>query len=212
MAGELVIIGAGGHGRVCADVAGAAGFDVVGFCDSAMNPGDEVNAIKVVGRAPADLPSNFDVGRTLAFAALGDNARRIDVLNDLKSLGFRIPTLVHPTASLSPSADIGEGTVVVAQAAINANAKVGRGCILNTACSIDHDNVLEEGVQICPGVHSAGGVVFGEQAFIGTGASIVPGVRIGARSIVAAGAVVTSDVPNGVTVSGVPAAPISNRG
>ena len=212
MAGELVIIGAGGHGRVCADVASAAGFDLVGFCDCAMTPGEEVNAIKVVGRAPGDLPSSFDVGKTFAFAALGDNARRMDVLNELKALGFRIPTLVHPTASISPSAEIGEGTVVVAQAAINANAKVGRGCILNTTCSIDHDNVLEEGVHVCPGVHAAGGVVFGEQAFIGTGASIVPGVRIGARAVVAAGAVVTSDVPDGVTVNGVPAAPISSRG
>jgi sugar O-acyltransferase (sialic acid O-acetyltransferase NeuD family) len=212
MAGELVIIGAGGHGRVCADVASAAGFDVVGFCDSAMNPGGEVNAIKVVGRTPGDLPSSFDVSKIFAFAALGDNARRMDVLSELKALGFRIPILVHPTASISPSAELGEGTVVVAQAAINANAKVGSGCILNTACSIDHDNVLGEGVQVCPGVHAAGGVVFGEQAFIGTGASIVPGVRIGARAIVAAGAVVTSDVPDGVTVSGVPASPISDRG
>ena len=212
MAGKLVIIGAGGHGRVCADVASAAGFDVVGFCDSAMEPGDEVNAIKVVGRIPDDLPGSFEVDRTFAFVALGDNARRINIMNDLKALGFRIPTLVHPTASVSPSAEIVEGTVVVAQAAINANAKVGAACILNTACSIDHDNVLEEGVQICPGVHAAGGVVFGEQAFVGTGASIVPNVRIGARAVVAAGAVVTNDVADGVTVSGVPAMPTSDRG
>lgn len=208
MAGELVIIGAGGHGRVCADVASAAGFHVVGFCDSAMDPDDNVNGIKVVGRVPADLPSSFDVSKTWAFAALGDNARRMEVLNEIKALGFQIPTLVHPTASVSPSAEIGEGTVVVAQVAINANASVAEACILNTGCSIDHDNVLEAGVQVCPGVHAAGGVVFGEQAFVGTGASIVPGVRIGARAIVAAGAVVTSDVPDGVTVSGVPAKPV----
>jgi hypothetical protein len=70
MAGKLVIIGAGGHGRVCADVASAAGFDVVGFYDSALDPGGEVNAIKVVGRNPGDLPNSIDVDKNLAYVAL----------------------------------------------------------------------------------------------------------------------------------------------
>jgi len=64
-------------------------------------------------------------------------------MNGIKGLGLRIPTLIHSTASVSPSAEIGERTVVVAQAAVNANAKIGRGCILNNSCSIDHDNVLD---------------------------------------------------------------------
>ena len=210
MAGDLVIIGAGGHGRVCSEVAGAAGFRVVGFCDSAKARGEKINGIAVVADAPADIHDQYDSAKTFAFVALGDNTRRMEVMSELKALGLRIPVLVHPTASISPSAEIGEGSVVVAQAAVNANARISAGCILNTACSIDHDNLLEPGVQICPGVHAAGNVSFGERSFVGTGASLVPGVRIGAGAIVAAGAVVTKDVADGVTVSGVPAAPLAS--
>ena len=88
---------------------------------------------------------------------------------------------------------------------VNANAKVGRYCVLNTACSIDHDNVLDDGVQIAPGVRSAGNVHFGAMAFIGIGASLIPGVVVGTAAVVGAGAVVTENVPPGVLAVGVPA-------
>ena len=96
----------------------------------------------------------------------------------------------------------------MANVVVNANARVGAHCILNTACTIDHDGDLADGVQIGPGVHAAGDVAFGERSLVGVGASLIPGVRIGREAVVGAGAVVTKNVPDGVTVAGVPARPI----
>jgi sugar O-acyltransferase (sialic acid O-acetyltransferase NeuD family) len=209
MAGTLVIVGAGGHGRVCAEVAKAAGFEVVGFCDSAMSTGQTINGITVIGAEVTDAAALETAKPPQIFVAVGDNERRLALLDQGRKLGLPCARLIHPSAVLSPSCEIGEGTVVVAGAIVNANAVIGRGCILNTACSLDHDNVLDDGVQICPGAHAAGGVTFGAQAFVGTGASIIPNIAIGARAIVAAGAVVTADVPEGASVAGVPAQAIA---
>ena len=208
MAAKLVIIGAGGHGRVCADVALAAEFDLLGFCDSAMAPGDRVGNHKVLATSLEGLGAKIIADKPLIFAAIGDNARRMALLDEARAMGLGCATLVHPSAVLSPSASIGEGSVVVAGAVVNADSRVGPGCIVNTACSLDHDNDLAAGVQICPGVHAAGNVQFGEQAFVGTGAAIIPGIKIGARAVVAAGAVVTRDVADDQMVAGVPAAPV----
>jgi acetyltransferase-like isoleucine patch superfamily enzyme len=96
----------------------------------------------------------------------------------------------------------------MANVVINANTRIGAHCILNTACTIDHDGELADGVQIGPGVHAAGDVAFGERSLVGVGVSLIPGVRIGREAVVGAGAVVTANVPDGVTVAGVPARPI----
>lgn len=205
MTGEIVIIGAGGHGRVCAEVAQDAGFHVAGFCDAGMTVGTTINSIEMIARTLDDLTATVDPAGASVFVAIGNNARRQQVFEQAKKRGFATPPLIHPTAVISQSAEIGEGTVIAANCVVNANARVGKGCILNTACSIDHDNVLEEFVQICPGVHSAGTVYFGAGSFIGTGAAIIPGVTIGAGAVIAAGSVVTEDVPEGARIAGVPA-------
>ena len=206
MAERLVIVGAGGHGRVCADVARAAGFEVAGFCDQAKARGETVGDAAILASSIEELSDKADAADTALFIALGDNARRMSLIGEVRERGFGLATLVHPSAVLSPSVTVGAGSVIVAGAIVNANAKIGEGCIVNTASSLDHDNQLAPGVQICPGVHAAGNVRFGELAFVGMGAAIVPNIAIGARAVVAAGAVVTRDVDADQMVAGVPAA------
>jgi acetyltransferase-like isoleucine patch superfamily enzyme len=77
--------------------------------------------------------------------------------------------------------------------------------IVNTGATIDHDCVLGDGVHVCPGAHLAGEVRVGDETWIGIGASVVQSVCIGSRAVVGAGAVVIGDVPDDVTVVGVPA-------
>jgi acetyltransferase-like isoleucine patch superfamily enzyme len=98
--------------------------------------------------------------------------------------------------------------MLAAGSVVGPNSTVGRFCIVNTCASIDHDNVLEDGVNLSPGVHFAGDVICREDAFIGTGASAIPGVRIGRRAVVGAGATVITDVPDDTTVVGTPARPL----
>lgn len=195
---DLVIFGAGGHGRVCAEVAQTSGRAVSAFCDPGTGLGAAVNGIPVIasdsvaGLAEIHAPQDTEI-----FVAIGDNDRRMALIGEACQAGFVLATLIHPSAVISPSAEIGPATVVMANCVVNANSRIRAGCILNTACSVDHDNVLADGVQICPGVRAAGNVHFGEKAFVGTGAVLVPGVRVGAGAYIGAGCVVAGDVSPG---------------
>ena len=96
-------------------------------------------------------------------------------------------------------------------AIVHNEAVIGRQCILNTRSLVEHDCVLEEGVEIGPGATLAGRVHVGANTWIGTGASVRPRIRIGRNSIVGAGAVVVSDIPDDVIAVGVPAKPMADR-
>ena len=207
MAQQLIIIGAGGHGRVCAEIAARCGYTVTGFCDPALALGEWINGEPVIAEDDERLLAEWTNDNHL-FVALGNNARRVEVGELAQQQGVELATLVDPTADLSTTAEVGAGSVLMAKVVVNANARIGAHCILNTACTIDHDGDLADGVQIGPGVNAAGGVTFGEKSLVGVGASLIPGVRVGRQAIVGAGAVVTEDVQDRTTVAGVPAQPI----
>ena len=193
----MVIVGAGGHGRVILDAALASGLQVAGFvADPVQGP---VNGMPFLGPT-AMLDELAETHRFIV--AIGDQQARRDLALRLDG---RLQTVIHPTAWVSPSARIGQGTAIIGGVIVNANSEVGDFCILNTGCSVDHDCRLADGVQICPGARLAGGVSCGEDAFIGTGAIAVPGIRIGARAIVGAGSVVVQDVAENTKVIGNPA-------
>lgn len=200
---KLLIAGGGGHGHVVADLAEATGaFEQIAFLDDG-EPGRPPPTWLVVGKFSdlASLAGGFDT----CIAATGDARLRLEFLDQAEAQGYRIPTLVHPTAAVSPRATLGAGTVVCAKAVVAVGAVVGRGCIVNTGATVDHDCVLGEGVHICPGAHLAGNVEIGSRAWFGIGAVARQGIRIGADAVIGAGSVVIRDVPNNVTVAGNPA-------
>lgn len=192
---RLLIIGAGGHGKVAADTAEACGYSDVAFLDQSWPERDRNGRWKIVGG-----PARHDAPM---FCAIGDNDVRARIFKEFHLGGS--PLLVHPSAVISPSANFGAGTLIVAGTIVNADARIGRGVILNTACSIDHDCVIADFVHVSPGAHLAGNVTVGEGSWIGIGAVVREGVRIGKNVIVAAGAAVTTDIPDGVRVGGTPA-------
>ncbi|MDO8379604.1 acetyltransferase [Phenylobacterium sp.] len=192
--------------RIIIDACAAADRPIAGL----VQVGDEAQRLKthlpVLGGEdllsdPAFL-SAYDI-----FVAIGDG-RRKSLSEAVLARGGTVATVIHPAATVSASAKIGVGTVISAGVIVQMDATVGRYCSLNTACTVDHDNVLADGVNIAPGAHLAGGVQVGEGAFIGIGATIKGWLRIGARATVGAGAVVLKEVPDGVTVVGNPARPM----
>lgn len=201
----IYIVGAGGNGRVCAEVAECMGISVLGFIDSPRHEGERVNGKSIPFRSLRELHQSGLHAEAAVFIAASRNVERVKQCEEARALGFQLPTLIHPSAVISPSCSIGEATVVMPGVIVNANTRVGRSCILNTACSVDHDSVVEDGAQICPGVHAASTVHYGEQCFVGTGASIKQLIRIGARAVIGAGSVVIRDVAADVTVVGNPA-------
>lgn len=200
---KLGILGASGHGKVVADTAECCGWQSVEFFDDAWPQRQANSAWCVAGDTGALLRrlGEFDG----VVVAIGNNAIRHAKLLALQEAGARLVTLVHPFASVSRYAALDDGSVVFAGVVVNADARVGMGAILNTGCSIDHDCVLGDAVHVSPGARLAGGVQVGELSWIGIGASVRQLVRVGSRVMVGAGAAVVRDVPDAVTVVGVPA-------
>lgn len=130
---------------------------------------------------------------------------RIRIHEWLMQEGLKPTIIVHPSAEIAENAIIGEGCQFMAGAVVNPQARLGRECIINTNASVDHECVLEDGVELAPATTLCGHVKIGVNSWICAGATILPRVKIGKDVIVGAGSVVLANVPNNVTVVGVPA-------
>lgn len=189
----MYIIGAGGHGKVVAEIAELQGERIDSFID-------ENESIKRLWQYPVN--STFPKSIIRAVIAIGDNRSRKEISSVFKA---QYVCLFHPFSQISSRAILGEGTVVVGGALINADAQIGKHVIINTNSSVGHDVYIEDFVHIAPNVALAGHVQIGEGTFVGMGASVLPGVRIGKWCTIGAGSVVLENVPDGAVVAGNPA-------
>jgi len=203
---DLVLWGASGHGKVVLDVARAmGGFATISFIDDACERSDrEFCGCQVFG-ASQYLQSLKDKGRFDYLVSIGKNEVRAACFQKALEHGLMPVTLVHPSAVISESARLEDGTIVMARVVINAGAQIGKNCILNTAAVVEHDCRVGDHVHLSPGVLLGGGVTVHSYAHVGIGAIALPGAEIGEGAIVGAGAVVLHSVPAGATVVGVPA-------
>lgn len=204
---RVVILGAGEQGRVVLNILKyEREFQVIGFIDVWENKqiwATEVKGIEVLGGLSL-LPQLYKEKAEACIVAVGDNKRRVELAHQAKKIGFSLINAIHPTAVISKCVTLGEGIVISPNVSINPDVKIGNNVIINTAAIIEHDCVIEEGVHIAPGVHLAGGVKVKPNAFVGIGATVIDDLTIGENSIIGAGAVIITDVPDNVTVVGVP--------
>jgi sugar O-acyltransferase (sialic acid O-acetyltransferase NeuD family) len=200
----LFLFGASGHAKVVVDIVERAGIGALGFIvdDDTARHGSRLLGYQVIGGREALLAQGARAGAALV--AIGANPARRAIAAWLAAQGFQFASACHPSAQIGREVHIGGGTVAMAGAVVNSDTRIGMHCILNTACSVDHDCELGDGVHVAPGSRLCGGVKVGDGAFIGAGAVIVPGRRIGADAIIAAGAVVLKDVPERAVVAGNP--------
>ena len=210
MANNLLIIGAGGHGKVVGESAAKMGhWSEIAFLDDKFPSLNSILNWSVVGNLQQveELRSKYSD----CVVAIGDNTFRLELIKKCLKLGYSLPSITHPSSLISPFVSLGEGCVAFARTVVNPDSKIDDGCILNTGVIVDHDCVLEEGVHLASGVTLAGGVRVGRESLIGVGASVTPYTVIGKNVIVAAGSVVTKDIGNNVLVAGVPAKVIKNH-
>ena len=203
----IVIVGAGGHGQVVADIFRArrtAGLtsDLTAFVDDNAGCHDQTLAgSRVVG----PISALAAIGHDAVVVAIGDNAARTRVFADLAAAGECFAIAEHPRSVVAEDVVIGRGSMLCAGTVVNTGTVIGENTIINTGATVDHHSCIGDHVHIAPGVHMGGEVRVQDGAFIGIGAVVLPRVTIGAGSVVGAGAVVIRDVPPFVTVVGAPA-------
>ena len=190
----IFIYGASGHGKVIADIIHASGFTVGGWIDDDPSK----NCLSWDHFCTLHQHAQIALG-------IGSNTLRSAIAKKIKSAGHALPILVHPTAAISPSASLKEGSIVMPLCVINAEAKIGEGAIINSGSIIEHDCNLGNYVHISPNSSLAGNVTIGDYTHIGISATVIQGVIIGKESIIGAGSTVISNLPNGITAAGTPA-------
>ena len=195
---RLIIIGAGGQGKVIADNALKNGYTDICFVDD--HTVGEVMGFSVIGTS-ADIPRLND-GKTDFIIGIGNNTVRKKIA---EQFDVNWITLIHPSAQIAVNVSVGKGTVVMAGAVINACATVGDHCIINTRAVIEHDNVIEDYVHISPNAALGGTVRVGEKTHIGIGAMVKNNIEICSGCIIGAGAAVVKNITESGTYVGVPA-------
>jgi len=202
---RLVLIGAGGHGKVAADAARGGVWSEIVFLDRSY-PERRTNGVWPIVGSMTEISALRATGAAL-FLSLGDNAARARLWAELKMT--ESPTLIDPDAYVSAHAKLGPGTLVVRNAAVNADVQIGRGVIINTGATVDHDCSLADFVHVSPGANLSGAVTVGARSWIGAGSAVREGIAIGSDAQVGTGAAVVADVPDGLVMVGVPARPLT---
>lgn len=198
----LAIFGAGGHGKVVAETAFAAGWDEVIFYDDKFPHNKNMGNYVVIGNFK-DLVSNAAQYEGVHIA-IGSNAIRMNLIDQLRTRNISLPNIIHPSALISTTASLADSACIMPGVIVNAGCKIGAGVILNTAAIVEHNCKIGAGAHVSTGAHLAGGVTLGCMSWVGIGASVIQGIKIGSNAIVGAGSVVVRDVPEGVTSVGVP--------
>jgi sugar O-acyltransferase (sialic acid O-acetyltransferase NeuD family) len=203
---KVLVYGAGGHGRVVADILLASGCrELGGFLDdSKALHGSTVMGLPVLGGEDW-LQDKEDKSDVVLALGIGDNCIRRDKAEKHKSSGVETVRAIHPSSMLSRWVHIEQGTVVMAGAVINPGAQIGLGVIINSGAVIEHDVVIGDYGHVSPNAVMGGESRLGPLSHLGLGAVVLPGVTIGRGSIIGAGAVVVEDVPDNVIAMGVPA-------
>ena len=197
MPSEVVIIGAGGHGKVITDIVLSAGDRVLGFLDD--REGACVKGFLWLGRIEAF--SRYPNAEFIA--AIGSAELREKLTAELG--GIRWYRAVHSQAVVSPlDTEIGEGTAVMAGAIINPGARIGRHCIINTGAIVEHDNDIGDFAHISVGARLAGTVRIGAKTWVGVGASVRNNITICENVMIGAGGVVVNNITQPGTYTGVP--------
>lgn len=211
MSQPVIVIGAGGHGKVLADALLASGILVLGFTD--INPtlsGTEMLGLPVLGTD--DCLSEQDRRRVQLVNGLGwlnapnkKPARQL-LQNRLEQDGWCFASVTHPRAIISPFAELATSVQVMAGAVIQTGVRVGSGTVINTTAVIEHDAVIGSFCHIAPGSVLCGNTRIGDGSLVGAGSVVLQQVSLGVGTVLAAGAVATRDIDDaGNPWMGVPA-------
>lgn len=198
MSKEVIVIGAGGHGKVIADIIIKSGDRVIGFLDDGCTE-KNILGYPILGKTEDCLKYKDKE----FFIAIGNNAVRKKISEKYNMLKFY--TAIHPSAVIAMDVEIGEGSCVMAGVVINTSARIGKHCIINSGSVVEHDNKLADFVHLSPGAVLCGTVSVGECTHIGGGVTVKNNTNIVGDTVLGVGAAVVKDIDIPGVYGGVPA-------
>lgn len=214
---KIILIGGGGHCKVIIDaVLKGQQYEIEGIIDPNISIGKKVLNIPVIGN-DGNLSDIYNRGVKNAFIAVGSTGdfptirRREEIHEQLKAIGFNLPTIVHPAAVIAEQCSLDEGVFVAAGAVINPGTRAGKNVIVNTLSSIDHDCQVADFVHIAPGANLSGGVTIGRFTHIGVGTVVNQGINIGCNCLIGSGSVVVRDIEDNSKAFGNPCKVMGKR-
>lgn len=185
----MYLYGASGHAKVIMEILKANGVEIEGLVD------DNPDIIELLGYPVYHQRTDLSP----MIVSIGNNAIRKHIV---EKLSVEFGQAIHPTAIVSHTAIIEEGTVIMQGAIVQACTRIGKHCIINTGASVDHECIIKNFVHISPHATLCGNVHVGEGSWVAAGTVVLPGVKIGKWSVIGAGSVVSKDIPDGVLAVG----------
>lgn len=207
---RIAVVGGGGHAKAVLDALLTGGaFEVVAVVVQEAGAVEELLGVPLA--AEEALPCLRVRALAMGVGSVGDISVRERLFERLRAEGFEFPAIIHPSAAVSPNAEVADGVYVGPNATVCAGARLGFGCIVNSGAVVDHDCEIGELAHIAPGAALSGGVRIGRGSHVGTGASVAQLLTIGEGSIVGVGSAVVDDVPDRVVAAGVPCRVVRQR-
>ncbi|MGE5380688.1 MAG: acetyltransferase [Methylocystaceae bacterium] len=205
MGSKIIIIGGGGHALVLIDSLHSAGEHIYGITENNTEIND-IEGIPVLGTDETIMAMASDSIKLInGLGMINLDGRRKQIYSCFRERGYEFCRVIHPTAIISPKAELGSGVQVMAGAVIQTHAQIGSNTIVNTRAVVEHDVSIGSHCHIATGAVICGGVRVGDGTLVGAGATIKQGIKIGSGCLVAAGAMVTDDIMSNTRVKGVPA-------
>jgi len=202
---KILLYGAGGHAKNVIDaIEKERKYEIVGIIDDNSDlHGKSYCGYPIIGGFDILGERRYRDSKIIIAITCGEVSCKL--YRKVKSLGYDLGVVIHPSAVIARDVCIGPGTMIMANAVVNINVKIGTNVIINTGAIVEHDCEISDFVHIAPGAHLAGAVKVDKASMVCLGASIIEFIRIGENSVIGAGAVVINDIPNNVTAVGIPA-------
>lgn len=208
---KLCIYCAGGLGKEVFDIASRVNnvkdrWDEIFFVDDTLGLGKKCYLGKLF--TFDTVLSEFSVDDLEFIVANGEPYVREKLYKKVKEYNFKIISLIDPLASISPTADIGDGLIAYPFSIIASDASIGNNVLVNAGAIIGHDIVVGNNTVISPQVCIGGGTKIGHNSYIGMGSKIKEQLVVGSSVIVSMSSAVHKDIPDGVIAMGNPARPM----
>lgn len=203
---NIVIFGSGRNSLVISSILEDQNYNIIGFIDKYKNKGERIDNNLILGDETeiCDIVNNYKI--IGGIVGIGSNYIREKVVVEIEKLvpNFNWINCIDKHANIQKNVSIGKGVIIIGCSSVNYGSIVGNHVLINTNCSIDHDNFLENFSSTGPGVNTGGNVKIGNKSHLGIGSTIKHQIAIGRNCVIGANSFVNKNIENNILGYGSP--------